>query len=134
MGIRLVSDDESIFWFTHSNWKRMLRFAGQHGWKWNRELLPIRWTDAAGDENFQIVGGARLDADAARLLADAIKRGAASNPKPAFLIQELEKIKDKMPERLSGHDPVEYASKLVETWVEFAAFARKGGFRVDWAD
>jgi hypothetical protein len=134
MGIRLVSDDQSIFWFTSSNWKCILRFAGQHGWRWNRELLPDRWTDRAWDERWEIVGGARLDADAARLLADAIERGTASDPKPAFLMKELERVKDKMKERLPAYDPAEHASELAETWVKFTAFARKGGFRVDLTD
>jgi hypothetical protein len=134
MGIRLISDDQRIFWFTSSNWKRILRFAGQHGWRWNRELLPDRWTDRTWDECWEIVGGARLDADAARLLADAIERGTASDPKLAFLMKELERVKDKMKERLPAYDPAEHASKLAETWVKFAAFARKGGFRVDLTD
>jgi len=135
MGIRLVSDRGDIYWFTIRNWKRCLRFAGLHGWKWDRRLLPDRWGD---DVPFVInkgevatIGGAYVDAEAAASLADAIKIGAKKDPPPPFLFKELERMKSEMRQKLPAYDPANHSTDLVAEWLKFADFAETGGFRVD---
>ena len=134
MRIRLVRDDGSVFWFTTSNWKRFLRFAGQHGWKWNRELIPGRLGDGQMNDKYEFIGCARVELDAAQSLADAVERGVRDEPQPAFLVKEFDRTKVAVRETLPNCDPLTHAQNVVKHWVTFVPYARAGGFRVDLTD
>jgi hypothetical protein len=134
MSIRLVSDNGEIFWFTGSNWKRLLRFAGQHGWKWDRALIPERMTQLEWNDKYEVIGGAELAPAGASSLADAVERGIRDDPQNTFLLQRLEKNQEAVKKKLPTYNALSHAADITRNWMEFVAFARRSGFRVDLTD
>ena len=80
---------------------------------------------------YETIGRARLDAESARALAEAVERGREADPGGGYLAMSFERQADAIRERHPSYDPLKHAAGLVDEWNAFAAFARKGGFRID---
>ena len=86
------------------------------------------------NNEYEFIGCARVELDAAQSLADAVERGVRDEPQPVFLVKEFERTKDAVREKLPNYDPVTHAQNVVKHWVMFVPYARVGGFRVDLTD
>lgn len=88
------------------------------------------------NEKYEFIGCARVESDAAQSLADAVARGVRDDPKPDFLLKELERVTDSIRKEhpTYDYDPTAHALTIVQRCAEFVPFARKGGFRVDHTD
>jgi hypothetical protein len=137
VSIRLISETGETFWFTGTNWARLLRFAALNGWSHPHDLDPSDWWDRPDIEfinQSEIVAGARLNRDEAARLADVIEQGLHRDPRPQFILDEVERIAAEVRKELPSHDPLKYVDTVIGGWSRFPAFARKSGFQVDWVD
>lgn len=135
MSIRLVNDAGEVYWFTCANWLRVLAFASRHGWLPNPLLEPDNWDESLDwNEKYEIVGGASLNKDESRALADAIDRGIREDPAGASVVKELEVHADAVRREFPGYDPTRHAADLLREWLRFRDFARGTALRVDLMD
>lgn len=132
MSIRLVSGGGDVLWLTQSNWQSLLAFAEQFGWRRMGRLLPDEWGDALTfDRTWEIVGGAALDDDDARELAEAVDRGLRQ-PQQQGLRQIVDARNAVLQQAYPGREFT--VEDLAGLWSEFVTFARKGGLRIDLTD
>ncbi len=135
MSIRLVDDSGEVFWFTGSNWRRVLAFASRHGWQPNPLLEPDNWDDSlTWNEKYEIVGGASLNKAESVALADAIDRGLREDPINASVAEEFAVDVEAMREKLPEYDPARHAADLLKDWSRFRDFARDRALRIDLTD
>lgn len=135
MSIRLVRDDNAIFWFTTGNWRDILRFAELYGWPADPLLDPDNWDGEMELQNqCELVGGAFLSSDRSTLLADAIERGVVDDPAALFIVETLRPTETWVRSKLPDYDVNASVIEKIKRWAEFAAFARGRVLRVDWSD
>jgi hypothetical protein len=97
MSIRLVNNAGEIFWFTSGNWQRLLAFASRNGWKFDASLEPQNWDDSIPlNDQYEIIGGARLTTSGALALATAIERGLKTEADGATIAIELATRQDQI--------------------------------------
>jgi hypothetical protein len=122
VGFDLQSETGEQFWFNNRGWRYVLTFAEAHGFRW-----PL---EPDGEEK------ETLDAPQAAALADAIERGLGSDGSAAAadrVSAELTALLVTPSDSPVFSDaPLRFEAKTIDYWRQFIAFARLGGFEIDY--
>jgi hypothetical protein len=133
MSIRLYRSDGDFFWFTSSNWERLINFARQYGCEATGLARLVDWNDdGTGSLEGPNMIGVHVVGDAeARALAEAADRGLAD---PDALVLRRIVAEGNVTLQQRRPDLAFTISHFTEPWAKFVTFARAGGFRLDWMD
>ena len=121
MSFDLVSDSGQEMTVSNSGWRYLMEFATAHGFAW-----PKREDGEDADA---------LNGEQARELADAIEKGMGPGTTSEIATRVSEQLTKLLviPSNSESFrdDPIPMTARSIEYWREFTAFARAGGFSVD---
>ncbi|HWE35075.1 MAG TPA: hypothetical protein VG406_00775 [Isosphaeraceae bacterium] len=142
MGLDLISESGDSYRFGGFGWATILGLAQRYGWEPRGTLPPEGWEESEGEpnepwdgENYGTCDGQLVSAEDAAAIADALEAALADPAVPEVLAamgaEQREQVERMVPPELAasfaglpGYDGYR------ATIVEFAAFCRKGGFRI----
>lgn len=121
MSVDFTSESGDEFFLSNAGWRYLVEVAKVGGFQWPR--------DASGDEVD------RLTASQAVSLADAIDAiigtGDATDVATRVSAELHRRLVDPHPSPMFDDRPLQFGAKMIESWREFVAFARRAGFEMN---
>jgi hypothetical protein len=135
MSVDVTFDNDKATFFSNVGWANLLAFAEEYGWTPTGTGAPENW-DAreAWPGHYDPAEGQKVEAEDARRMADALKRGledpdrqAAANRVAAKLAAEV-RAATSSPD--AGIKAFRFEERAVAYWHEFIVYAFESGFSI----